>query len=179
MQIVLRSVPNPPVPIQQVIPPGPGGPGHRFVFSEDFDLVSIDGRAAQNQRAVSHSGFVTTVRIARAGDNLYPPGNYLMQYEGTYRFNAVPASAGQPSTSLAAGQITARGLLYTDPTTTPIPPIKFAITGGFLPLGTWRDHGGEPNPQQQVARYSVVVPLVHKSFCAEGGSVPKHEHQPR
>lgn len=47
MQIVLRSVPNPPVPIQEVRPVGPGGPGHRFVFSEDFDLVSIDGRAAQ------------------------------------------------------------------------------------------------------------------------------------
>jgi hypothetical protein len=134
MQIVLRSVPNPPVPIQEVRPVGPGGPGHRFVFSEDFDLVSIDGRAAQNQRAISHSGFVTTVRIAQPGDNLYPAGNYLMQYEGTYRFNAVanavPAGGGLPSISLEMGQITARGLLYTDPNRDPIPPIRFAITGG-------------------------------------------------
>jgi hypothetical protein len=134
MQIVLRSVPNPPVPIQEVRPVGPGGPGHRFVFSEDFDLVSIDGRAAQNQRAISHSGFVTTVRIAQPGDNLYPAGNYLMQYEHTYRFNtvanAVPAGGGLPSISLEMGQITARGLLYTDPNRDPIPPIRFAVTGG-------------------------------------------------
>jgi hypothetical protein len=134
MQIVLRSVANPPVPIQPVKPVGPGGPGHRFVFSEDFDLVSIDGRAAQNQRMISHSGFVTTVRIAQANDNLYPAGNYLMQYEGTYRFNAVPnavpASGRLPSISLEVGQVTARGLIYTGPNRDPIPPIRFAITGG-------------------------------------------------
>lgn len=57
-----------------------------------------------------------------------------MQYEGTYRFNAVanavPAGGGLPSISLEMGQITARGLLYTDPNRDPIPPIRFAITGG-------------------------------------------------
>jgi len=81
MQILVRVV-SPPVVAEFV--PGPGGPGKRFVFSEDFLLERYDGAAQNNQLAGSHSGFVTTLRIAEANDRLYPEDGYLFQYEGIY-----------------------------------------------------------------------------------------------
>jgi hypothetical protein len=105
------------------------GPGHRTVFSEDFGLEEYDSVAYNKPLAGSHSGFVTTLRIAKANDRLYQKGSYLLQYEGVYRFNAVP------NTPLMRGQVTARGVLYgtldSKGNFTPLDgPIKVAITGG-------------------------------------------------
>jgi hypothetical protein len=103
MQILVRVV-LPPVVAEFV--PGPGGPGKRFVFSEDFCLKRYDGAAQNSQLAGSHSGFVTTLQIAEANDRLYPEDSYFFQYEGIYRFNTVP------NTPLQRGQVTARGVLH-------------------------------------------------------------------
>jgi hypothetical protein len=117
--------------------PGPGGPGKRFAFSDDLLLLQYDNLTPGNglpqselqRRAGSHSGFVTTLRVAAAGDNFYQPGSYLLQYEGIYRFNTVP------NTPLQRGQVTARGVAYglipSAGVFNPLePPIRFAITGG-------------------------------------------------
>jgi hypothetical protein len=105
------------------------GPGHRTVFSEDFGLEEYDSVAYNKPLAGSHSGFVTTLRIAKANDRLYQKGSYLFQYEGVYRFNAVP------NTPLMRGQVTARGVLYgtldSKGNFTPLNPV-----GGVL--RTWR-----------------------------------------
>ncbi len=122
------------------------GPGHRFFFSEDCLLVEYDGGGPYGQRAGSHSGFVTTVRIAGPNDRLYPPDSILSQHEEVYRFNTVP------NTPLKQGQVTARGVslgifvgnqfTYID-----IPRI-FAITGGTEAYTTARGQirvGGTKN----------------------------------
>jgi|SRR5215216_742612 hypothetical protein len=86
--------------------PGRKGPGKRRVFSNDLYLVSIDGNPQPaHTRAGSLSGFTTTLRIAKANDNLYPAGSYLIQYEAAYRFNTVPGA-------LQRGQVIARGVLH-------------------------------------------------------------------
>jgi hypothetical protein len=119
---------------------GAPGPGKRFVFSNDFALVSINGIPQSLQPAGTHSGFLTTLRIAGTSDNFYPPGSYLIQYEGTYRFNAVPG------TPLQKGQVTARGVLYLDSSFSPLDqPTRFAITGGTDTYLTARGQITEPN----------------------------------
>ncbi|MGH6692996.1 MAG: hypothetical protein ACREF4_20200, partial [Gammaproteobacteria bacterium] len=89
------------------------------------------------QLAGSHSGFVTTLRIATANDKLYPKDSYLLQYEGIYRFNSVP------NTPLKRGQVTARGVLHGNIASigdfTPLDgPIRLAITGGTDAYATAR-----------------------------------------
>ena len=124
--------------------------------------------------------------MLKSEEPLYPAGNYLMQYEGTYRFNAVanavPAGGGLPSISLEMGQITARGLLYTDPNRDPIPPIRFPITGGTdfyrLARGEITERTPAPIRGCSISGYSRHRLLLRKSFCADGDSVPACEHQP-
>ena len=73
------------------------GPGHRFVVSDDLVLEQYEdlkpGQGLPKKRkgrlAGSHSGFVTTMRIAGPNDRLYPEDSFLFQYEGTYKFNTV------------------------------------------------------------------------------------------
>ena len=49
----------------------------------------------------THSGSVTLLRITGANDRFYLAGSVVLEYEGTYRFNAVP------NTPLKKGQVTA------------------------------------------------------------------------
>ena len=78
MQILVSVVPV----SGGVVNPSPPGPGHRFFFTENLLLRGYDGVAQNGQLTGSHSGFVTTLRIAQAGD-IYPQGSYLFQYEAT------------------------------------------------------------------------------------------------
>ena len=80
---------------------------------------------AAQRPAGTHSGSVTLLRIAGATDRFYPAGSVVLEYEGTYRFNAVP------NTPLKKGQVTAGGVAILKANGDPFePPITFAITGG-------------------------------------------------
>src|SRR5215216_518617 len=89
--------------------PGPPGPGHRSLFSNDLVLDRYDGSTPgsglpQNEGqllAGTHSGFLTVLRDAAATDRFFPPGSRLFQYEGTYKFNTLD------DTPLQKGQVTA------------------------------------------------------------------------
>jgi hypothetical protein len=122
------------------------GPGHRTVFSEDFGLEEYDSVAYNKPLAGSHSGFVTTLRIAKANDRLYQKGSYLFQYEGVYRFNAVP------NTPLMRGQVTARGVLYG----------TLDSKGNFTPL----------NPVGGVFAHLEVLPLRNSLPWGGPGHLP-------
>ena len=127
VRILVRVV-SPPVVFEELKGSKPG-PGHRFVFSEDLELVEYDGIAQKNRLVGSHSGFVTTLRIAGKRDKIYPKGSILMQYEGIYRFQSTL------STPVQKGQVIARGVLYgnfdRDGIFAPLDgPVKLAITGG-------------------------------------------------
>lgn len=75
--------------------------------------------------AGTHSGILTLLRIAQAGDRFYPQGALVIQYQGTYRFKTLP------HTPLQKGQVTARGVSVFKANGDPFePPITFAITGG-------------------------------------------------
>ena len=63
-----------------------------------------------------------------------------MEYEGTYRLNAVPNSP------LEKGQITARGIFAAGPAGIFEPPPTFAITGGTGPYNRVRGEIREGNP---------------------------------
>ena len=127
MRILVRVV-SPPVVFEEVKGSKPG-PGHRFVFNEDLELVEYDGIAQKNRLVGSHSGFVTTLRIAGKRGKMYPKGSFLMQYEGIYRFKSAL------STPVRKGQVVARGVLHgnLDRNGILVPldgPVKLAITGG-------------------------------------------------
>jgi len=76
--------------------PGPAGSHHRFVFSDDL-LERIDNekpgnglpQSPRNRLAGTHSGFATTLRVADGNDKFFPEGSMLLQYEGTFMFDAV------------------------------------------------------------------------------------------
>ena len=115
MEIRLRVVAT---PVVEAVP-GPPGPGKRFVFSDDLVLEG------QQTAAGTHSGVVTTLRPVDANNQyLSAPGGAaeLLQYEATFKLKAV--------TGVQAGQITARGVVFTRPTGQPFEPATFAITGG-------------------------------------------------
>jgi hypothetical protein len=113
-------------------------------------LEKYDGEGQNNQLAGSHSGFLTTLRIAEANDRLYPEDSFLLQYEGIYRFNTVPG------TPLQRGQVVARGVLHGNITPngfTPLDgPIRLAITGGTEAYATARGQITErdPNPANKL-----------------------------
>ena len=87
---------------------GKHGPGFRTVFTDDLELVSIDGHSAQKQPAGTHSGVVTTLTIVDKANSSLPKGSIVFQYEGTYLFNAVAATP--PSPMLAKGKVVARSV---------------------------------------------------------------------
>jgi hypothetical protein len=95
--------------------PGPTGPRHRFIFSDDLVLERIDNKkpgnglpeSPQNRLAGTHSGFATTLRVADANDKFFPEGSMLFQYEGTFMFDAVTPDL---PTDLPRGQVIARGV---------------------------------------------------------------------
>jgi hypothetical protein len=137
-----------------VVNPSPPGPGHRFFFTENLTLEEYDGVTQNHQLAGSHSGYVSTLRIAQAGD-IYPQGSYLFQYEGTYRFNTVP------NTPLMRGQVTARGILHgTLNNQGQLAPldglIRLAITGGTEAYVTARGQITEGTPGTQTANDRVL-----------------------
>src|SRR5687768_16765436 len=110
----------------------PGSPGVRVTDSCSARIwcsgasttrrrATVFRRPSKNRRAGTHSGFITTLRIAEAGDNFFPEGTELLQYEGTFLLNAV---AG-----LTNGQVTTRGVL-TFLQGQPEATHAFAIVGG-------------------------------------------------
>jgi hypothetical protein len=120
--------------------PVPIAPGKRFVFSDDLVLERYDDSTPgfglpQNpdQRlAGTQSGFTTIVRIAAAtGDRFFPPNSRVLEYLGTYKFNALD------DTPLQKGQITAQGIFVVDSNGNRLDlPNRFAITGGTGPYNT-------------------------------------------
>src|SRR5215217_3767419 len=89
--------------------PGPNAQGKQFVFSDDLVLERYDDCTPgsglpqnQNRRlAGTQSGLVTIVRVAAANDRFYPADSWLVQFESTYKFNALD------NTPLQKGQVTA------------------------------------------------------------------------
>jgi hypothetical protein len=115
---------------EQMRPPGPPGPGHRFVFSLDLQLEEVDGVTQNQQRVGTYSGVVTVLRNPKAADNFFARDSYLVQYQSTYKFNAVGP--------VQAGEITEQGVLYFDSSFTIVGSKEFAITGGTGPYKTAR-----------------------------------------
>jgi hypothetical protein len=115
--------------------PGPAGPRHRFIFSDDLVLERIDNKKPgnglpeppQNRLAGTHSGFATTLRVADANDKFFPEGSMLFQHEGTFMFDAVTPDL---PTKLPRGQVIARGVALFDGNFDPLKPLRFAIVGG-------------------------------------------------
>jgi hypothetical protein len=89
-------------------------------------------RKTRTQRlAGTQSGFVTIVRVAAANDLFFPANSRLIQFEGTYKFNALEDAP------LQKGQVTARGVALLGSNDTHLePPVRFAITGGMGPYNT-------------------------------------------
>jgi hypothetical protein len=101
---------------------------------------------AQQRRAGSYSGLVTTLRVAAANDLFYQAGSYLFQYEAIFKFNTVA------STPLQSGQVSARGVVYLAGNLNPLETRTFAITGGTGPYTTARGQVTEqPNPPSSPA----------------------------
>jgi hypothetical protein len=126
----------------------PPGPGKRYAFSNDLVLERYDNKTPgrglpQNQQqrlAGTHSGFVTTVRLAVANDPFFPAGTEVFEYEDTYKFNTVP------NTPLEKGQVTAKGVFAVSNDNLLDPPATFAITGGTGPHARARGEIIEGNP---------------------------------
>ena len=126
----------PPVGAIPTQPPANPAVGDQEVFDDDLVLKRYNNRTPGNgpndlpqdpaQRlAGTHSGTLTLLRIAKAGDRFYPQGALVIQYVATYRFKAVP------NTPLQRGQVTTRGLVVLKSNFDVFePPVKFAITGG-------------------------------------------------
>jgi hypothetical protein len=134
--------------------PDPPGPGHRFLFSNDLALERYDDSTPgsglpQNESdrlAGTHSGFVTLLRVAGAGDRFFPEGSELWEYDATYKFNTLD------DTPLQKGQVTARGVILFQGDDLVEPPVRLAITGGTGPYTT--AHGtiteGIPDPESRL-----------------------------
>jgi hypothetical protein len=119
--------------------PGAIAQGKRFIFSDDLVLERYDDCTPgsglpqnQNQRlAGTQSGFVTIVRVAAANDRFFPANSWLVEFESTYKFNALD------DTPLQKGQITAQGVAVLGSNFAHLePPVRFAITGGTGPYNS-------------------------------------------
>jgi hypothetical protein len=106
-------------------------------------------RRTSSNGSQAQSGIITVARAAAAGDRFFPSGTYLLQYEGTYKFNTLT------NTPLQNSQVTARGVFLVDNLkdfNRLESPNRFAITGGMGPYAT--AHGtiteGVPNPESML-----------------------------
>ena len=142
--------------------PGPPKPGAVHLFSNDLVLEEYDSSTPgsrlpsneQQRRAGTHSGYVTLLRIAKAGDIFFPNGAYLLQYEATYRFNTVP------NTPLQKGQVTAQGQIALDSNAnfqSLDDPIVFPITGGTEAYVTARGQITEEDPNPTSRRLDIQL----------------------
>jgi hypothetical protein len=85
---------------------------------------------------------ITTLRIAKAGDNFYPQDSLLLHYESTYKFNTVP------NTPLKKGQVRVGGVLLgcvVNNQFQPIDPNTLAIVGGTEAYKTASGQVTEPS----------------------------------
>jgi len=122
-------------PVDGRFPGPPDAPRYRFVFSDDLVLERIDNmrpgnglpQSPLNRLAGTHSGFATTLRVADADDKFFPEGSMLLQYEGTFMFDAVIPDL---PTALPRGQVIARGVALFDGNFDPLKRLTFAIVGG-------------------------------------------------
>jgi hypothetical protein len=126
----------------------PPAVGDRAIFSNDLRLDRYNQRTPGNQpndlpqnpaqrRAGTHSGCVTLLRIAGANDLFFPPGSFLMEYDATYKFNALA------NTPLQKGLVTARGVFIVAPDGAPTGATNYVCDHrgyGRLRLGSWPDH---------------------------------------
>jgi hypothetical protein len=142
--------------------PGPPGPRHRFVFSDDLLVERIDNKKPgnglpqppQSRLAGTHSGFATTLRVADANDKFFPEGSMLFQYEGTFMFDAVPDNL---PTTLPRGQVIARGVALFDRNFDPLRPMTFAIVGG---TGAYEGASGQvihSGPDGSIRTLNIVL----------------------
>jgi hypothetical protein len=119
--------------VDQRINAGPPGPGRRFVFSLDLQLDQLDGQNQNGQHVGTYSGVVTVLREPAANDNFYKNRGVLVQYESTYKFEAVAP--------VQAGEITEQGVLYfgfIGGNLQIVGAKEFAITGGTGPYARAR-----------------------------------------
>jgi len=121
-------------PVDQKINPGPPGPGRRFVFSLDLQLDKFKGQEQHPPPHVgTYSGIVTVLREPDANDNFYKNRGVLVEYQSTYKFEAV--------VPIEAEEITEQGVLYfgfIGGNLTIVGSKEFAITGGTGPYKTAR-----------------------------------------
>jgi hypothetical protein len=124
------------------------GPGEVMVFSDNLSWKKIDGNDVAGP-AGTHSGTLRLLRLAKAGDGVFPVDTVVLEYEATFALNAVAPPGGKP---LDAGQVTARGTygfnhgmgdqLFT-PQGAPVDVKQYAVTGGTGPYGQVRGQGVE------------------------------------
>jgi hypothetical protein len=134
--------------------PGPNGLGFRVIFTEDLELVSIDGNPQPAQTpGGTHSGVVMKLRNATANDFFFPD-NELWQYEATYVFEAV--SANLPA-ALPKGQLTAKGVFWEVPKQLAPGTRTFAITGGTGPYALARGQVTESGANRRVRTLDITL----------------------
>lgn len=145
MQIVVNTLPGVVTDF-----PGPHGQGHRFIFTEDFELVSIDGAAQPaHTPGGTHSGVITIVREVAANDPFFPNTQDVGQYEATYLF---AASTNLPF-AVRGGELTAHGVLrFAKP-----PTIRFAITGGTRPFQLARGQVTESGTNGTTRTFEITL----------------------
>jgi hypothetical protein len=146
MQIVLNVLPG---VFKEY--PGPDGQGKTFIFTEDLELVSINGNAQPaHTPGGTHSGLVTKVRELTATDTFFPNDEVLAQYQATYLFDT--ATANLPA-ALPRGLITAHGVFrFPKPAT-----IAFAITGGTGPYKLARGQVTESGPGRNTRTLDITL----------------------
>jgi hypothetical protein len=111
-------------------PPGPIRLGWTLLFSDNLVWQSVDNNSVTGA-AGSHSGTNRVLRIVGAGD-VYPRDVLVQEYEATFVLNAVQVLRPPPldPLPLAAGQVTVRGVFFTNRGGTLVEEKRFAITGG-------------------------------------------------
>ena len=146
MQIVVNVLPG-----AFVEYPGPFGQGKRSIFTEDLELVSIDGNAQPaHTPGGMHSGIVTVVRDPTANDKYFPNDDLLLHYEATYLFDT--ATDNLPA-ALQRGQLTANGVFRIPKPAT----ITFAITGGAGHYALARGQVTESGPNGTVRTFDITL----------------------
>jgi hypothetical protein len=138
MRIVVEAT-RPPVVLEWSA--GPFRPGKTLVFSDNLVWQSVNNNTVTGP-AGTHSGTNRIVRVV--GDNdVYPKDVLVQEYEATFVLPAV----NLPAVTLAAGQVTVRGVFFTerDGSAAPAPfnEKRFAITGGTGEYRRARGYGIE------------------------------------